>query len=483
MLKLLDTREQASKEPGEEVVLQPILRTGLESLLVALIDKQEPTYPKVREGSKVNLFVNRMAAKTVPGTLVPIMKRALQDGDVHLLDIQTAKDDSYPLDFGADMPFRIHYAASGSLLKTARDATRVESDVIADWFRRVFSKLAEHYLPAEWRHCKSAILENGLGFDAPTFAYLLSLRATFKALMENGSNATVFVSPGRSVEAYCAQHMAGRRGVLSVEVVNAWLSDQYTYARPRGDIVTALDHWTAELLEKHFSIPPKCIRKLGTPRFDGVYVRAGEMQKAACQKALGIENQLPTVCVALQPIDLETNAEILRGVFGALSEDLAANVIIKPHPREEEHRLAAYQALADKYLAAEAGQSLLLPKANIIEALVASDICITAFSNVGVEAALCQRDTLLCQFDGMDVPVRLDEMGLGLAANSPEMLSKLLKGLLGGGAEQREIRRRRALFFEQNQHYLDGNAAEQIYALKEERELAGAAMQRELVLS
>ncbi|MEL7454857.1 MAG: hypothetical protein AAGJ50_15990, partial [Pseudomonadota bacterium] len=105
-----------------------------------------------------------------------------------------------------------------------------------------------------------------------------------------------------------------------------------------------------------------------------------------------------------------------------------------------------------------------------------------AFSNVGVEAALCERDTILCQFSGMETPIRLDEMGLGFPTKSPKELAKAIADTLAGGATREEIRRNRSVFFQRNEHFIERIAADGIFSLRKDIERIGRGRLRPLVL-
>lgn len=457
-----------------------------EAALRKIHSEANPLLPVRPEHEPAVLFVNRLAAKTVPGTVGAVFKRVLGKHSAALLDIQTSKDVSPSTffdQFSRGEAANLSKISTREILADARRATaELEGDPFREWFDDQFSLYGAAILgPVFSARYEPAIRTIGIGFDKLNLAYLLILRETIAARLDGADRGAVFASPGRSVESYCAQTMAARRGLVSVEIVNAWLSGVYTYATPRGDIVTALDAWTKDLLIDFFGIDEHSIRQTGTPRYDGLYARAQSMSRDDCVRKLGLDPSRKTVCVALQPINTEVNLEIINGVFDAIGPDLPVDVIIKPHPREIEARMTAYRDTIAARGETPYMSVALVPQADIIESLVACDLCVTAFSNVGTEAALCERDTLLCEFSGMEPPFRLDEMGLGVATYSRKELSEAIRNVFGGGELKEEIRSRRQEFFSKNRQFIDTVASEEIEKLMMESDLIGAGMNRSLL--
>lgn len=482
-LAIMDQWEADRFRPPEDPYsLEPTRRIEIETQLKKLMRAQMPVISSGKKDDRLVLFVNRMAAKTVPGTVLPVMSRALEDQDVYLLDIQTSKDVDFKFDIETSGSATLHYHSTKDIRANVKSKNVGEEDTIALWFNTLFSRTATSILGEENIKYENEIKENGLGFDCNSMAYLLTLRISYEALMKERKTGVVFVSPGRSVEAYCAQEMAARRGLLSVDITNAWMSKHYTYARPRGDIVTALDHFTSDLLSDAFGIDQSNVDLLGTPRFDGVRARVETLDRKSLLDQFNLDPSLPTICVAFQPLEMTGNLDTTQAIMDALGDKRRANVIIKPHPREKAERLQRYKDTIDNHPNSAFANTVYLPHADIIDVLVASDLCLTSFSNVGVEAALCDRDTIIVQYESMKVPLKLDELGLGVAVYDREGLSAAICDVLDGGDLVKEIRRRRKEFFKKNPHYPNGNARDAIYALSADKSRIGEGRERPLVL-
>ncbi len=444
------------------------------------------------QGLKVNavgaLFVIRLGAKTAPATVKPVIERWLDKEKTTLFNIQSAKDvlpSEYVDGLNSVSEERFSYLSSVDVSSQTAEVVRhvgIGDDPFKTWFEHEWSAVGRTLLSHSYERYFDTVLKNGIGFDVKSIAYLLSLRKTFDRLINPSKCKLVYVCPGRSVEAYAAQTIAGRRGVLSVDVTNAWLSDKYTYATPRGDIVTAIDQWTKELLRDFFQVPEECIKLTGTPRYDGLYARAAKMNQSMYKEKLGFDSNKPLICVALQPIDLELNLRIVQGVAEAAAADQTIQILVKPHPRESEERFQVYNETAAGKNSVNSARVRVLPKSDIIEALVACNVCITAFSNVGVEAALCQRDTILCRFDEMETPIQLDKMGLGYAVNSPSELAAAIIDTIKDGHIGETIKERRREFFAKNPHYIEGSATDAIFGLAKETHLTSRGVSRAMLL-
>ena len=438
-------------------------------------------------GDRTALFINRLSAKTVPATVAPVMRQLLDKHDVHMLEIRSAKEHVEALSLEQTSGGRENTFCELTtmvFLEQAKDVAGENEDEIKAWFEREFSRSGRRILGEQGVKYFEALSASSLGFDLQNVVYLMSLQSAIDELFDRYETASVYVCPGRSAEAYVAQTMAARRNIISIDIVNAWMSEQYTYATPRGDIVTAIDDWTERLLMNAFQIDSECVVLTGTPRYDGFYQKANGCDRSDACRALGVPEDKKHICVALQPVSVSDNLRIINGVLSSLNKVEGYCVILKPHPRETNQRLTAYQRFVDAFEeGAVSSKVAVLPKSNILDALSASDLCITAFSNVGVEAALSETDTILCQFEGMDAPIRLDEMGLGYPVQSEDELCEAIVDVLNCGEIKKLIVERRSEFFAKNAHFVEAAATQTIVGLSEVKDLIGHGERRPLLAS
>src|SRR5690606_19541022 len=91
-----------------------------------------------------------------------------------------------------------------------------------------------------------------------------------------------------------------------------------------------------------------------------------------------------------------------------------------------------------------------LQDANVYELIVASDVVLTQFSTVGLEAAVLDRSTLVVNFSGATYPVDLHAMGVAEVATTEDELKQKLIDLLFDESTRSTARRRRDAYFARN---------------------------------
>ena len=109
----------------------------------------------------------------------------------------------------------------------------------------------------------------------------------------------------------------------------------------------------------------------------------------------------------------------------------------------------------------------------MVEAILACDVCVTLFSNVGLEAAVLDRPVLTIKI-GEDYPVDLEKMGIAIGCHSEAETQYALRELLFGGAGCDKSQVLRDAFFQKNPNLRSGLTAERI---------ANAVVQPDILLS
>jgi hypothetical protein len=476
-------RSEAAETPNSPQAMPhrplPVLSSVVQTGMLSFYENHQPKFAANRQGGDGTLFVCRTSFKTVPGTIAPLIRRFLQKGDVQLLDIVSPKDEQYGIPIEqTQVGGRLESVLTKVLRAEAAEARSTGEDPLAAWFRDVFSRVyAGTYVVAGLNYF-DRIHDLGGGFLTSDFYYMLSLQKTTTALVDQFETFRVIACPGRSIEAYCAQQIATRRNMLSMDVMNAWMSSAYTYAVPRGDIVTAIDQWSVDILRENFGVEPRSIMKVGTPRYDEIPRQARAVSIPEIRSRLALDPGIPTLCFATQPVGMEINLKILAAIIGAYSEDCPFQIIVKLHPREMQQRVDAYMNAIER--SSDAIVIRVVREMNIIETICASDLIVAMFSNVCVEASLCDRDVLVADFGDMRSPIPIVEMGLGLAAKTPEGLQVMIRNVLSHGDLLDRIRQNRKRYLGENEHLLRGDAADRIYQFAHRSDLAGISASRSL---
>jgi CDP-glycerol glycerophosphotransferase (TagB/SpsB family) len=257
------------------------------------------------------------------------------------------------------------------------------------------------------------------------------------------------------------------------------MSSGYTYTRPAGDIVAAIDQWSVDLLVNHFGLDPSSVLKTGTPRFDEIAARLRDARRASLAE-LGLSFSAPgrpLVCFATQPGATDKGLRIVSLMGQARPASSPFNAVIKLHPRETDEVLLAYaKAIEDGGFPSE---FRVVRDLDMQALLSASDVVITIFSNVGVEAALMNKKLLIANLGREALPLPLDEFEIGLNAYDDGEFVKLLCDLVDERGEYALLQKRRARYLSDNAHLLEGRSAERIWSIIRENLAAGAPPARE----
>ncbi|MHB9143938.1 MAG: UDP-N-acetylglucosamine 2-epimerase [Symbiobacteriia bacterium] len=150
----------------------------------------------------------------------------------------------------------------------------------------------------------------------------------------------------------------------------------------------------------------------GNPAFDSISkVRETPLQHIKDQ--LGLDRRYTILWASQQLPDSSRILDVLLAIARAHPE---WQLIVRPHPSEESSR---YEQVGR----AAAGNVCVASSHPIHELLAISDLVITQFSTVGLEAALMGRDLITVNLSGRPEPVSYSEMGLALSVDE---LSELL---------------------------------------------------------
>jgi CDP-glycerol glycerophosphotransferase (TagB/SpsB family) len=412
------------------------------------------------------LFVVRSSLKTVAQTVEALLERRPSDIYTIVMSGDGASDDAAFLK-GIS---RVAQGPAGGPLRAITAGALAGGAVVAP--------LDDKALAPVWRLCSGSPGLVACGLDLRPFGYsaldgflrrsvpaLFQRQKTIEKLLKSAGRAVVAVTPGRHAEALMAQSVARRYGVRSIDIQNAYMSSGYTYTRPDGDVVTAIDQWSAELMTRHFGVNPASVRKVGTPRFDGLAAKLRE-ESATGHPEIIRSFAVPgrkLVCLATQPGSVDKCLRILRLMGQARPASGAFNALIKLHPRESDRAMARYRKAIDD--GGFEGEFRVARDVDMHDVLAASDVVITIFSNVGVEAALMDKKLIVANLDREPLPLPLDEFEIGLNAYSDEDFVSMLRDLLDETGDFELLKARRARYFRDNAHLLEGRSTDRIWSI------------------
>lgn len=175
------------------------------------------------------------------------------------------------------------------------------------------------------------------------------------------------------------------------------------------------------LLVRH-GVAPARITITGQPRYDALCAVRDRLGGEDVRGALALDPAARYVLFASQP---HQTGEYVRQVLDAILQVPEAHVLLRPHPSEP----------AGKYDAWLGAGRVSLRAADDIFALVrASDVVVTEYSTVALEAAILGVPVVTATFGGRPSPVPYAELGLAIPAGGPAELTAAIRAVVAGRA-------------------------------------------------
>lgn len=291
-----------------------------------------------------------------------------------------------------------------------------------------------------------------------TLPMLYDLHIQISAACKQSGETSLMVMPGRDAESLTAQNAVQKFGIKTVDVQTAYFSRGHTYTAPNGDVVTAMDEWSKDLFAEWFKIPEDKIHVLGTSRFD----RFSKLRLSHEAVETAAKTR-PHICVATQPIQAGLTKDMLTSLNELYLSGIDFDCTVKLHPRQSETIISEIEALASDLQGA--GGLTITKFGDLAQILLASDMVVTAFSNVAIEAALMDRPVLIANFTGEDIPVPFMEFGIAEEARSQEAFRALAKRMLYDAPFRTELNNKRRDYFDRYPSQWRGDAGKDTAAL------------------
>ncbi|HUT99263.1 MAG TPA: UDP-N-acetylglucosamine 2-epimerase [bacterium] len=221
-----------------------------------------------------------------------------------------------------------------------------------------------------------------------------------------------------------AFRMAAARGIPTLAIEShdmVW--DSPLFGRVEADRLAVSGAYSENIYAKN-GVPREKMVVTGQPSFDGLvrYREKEPVKKETDERLLVVITQPPDVALTD-----DTRREMLRGAFLAAREIPRLRVLVKPHPRENlgDLRLILSELGAPR-------DALLPKKLDLYGLLASSDVILTAFSTVGVEAIMLGRPVVVFR-TGEEPPVLpyVDSEAV-LGAKDAEQIAERIKLVIEG---------------------------------------------------
>ena len=292
------------------------------------------------------------------------------------------------------------------------------------------------------------------------------------------SHAASLASPGRQWHAEIAHQVAMENGALAMTLQNAYMTGGYTYTKPTGNYISAIDQWSKDVFMESYNVPEEHIHVTSTPRFDYLADLA-KKDAAQARATLSISANSKVVFFAAQ-IGLEREAEtIIREMAKIESVDgQAVKGLVKLHPRTPITDVARYEHYANDENPNH--KVAIHHEGDIADFLLSSDVVITAYSNVGIEAAILGKPLIIAKLTGAPLPLPMDEFKIGYVAQSGNDVSNAIEQFFTSETFRKQHLNLQGAYRTANPAMVAGNSTQIIAeaidaALKSNDELGGAA--------
>lgn len=315
-----------------------------------------------------------------------------------------------------------------------------------------------------WPVMKGELRKHFVRFFPQTVVWIEALKQIFETKQPRG----LITVPDRHFHNRVAISLARRYEVPSLTIQAALISNHPVYWELYADKVATIDQYSRKIYVEHAGIESNRVVVTGLPRWDRMVEELRwvdrEIARIRVREALVLEAEDRLIVLATQPLLPTQTDQMVRAVTEAVATLPDHRLIIKIHPRESIER---YLNLLDTF--PDTGSDIqVVAETDLPTLLAASELLITGFSNVALEAALLDKPVLIVNLTDQPDPLPFVENGIALGAYSESEVEQKLKALLTDESTREALRARRARYFDQNPQLLDGRATERVVALIKE---------------
>lgn len=304
--------------------------------------------------------------------------------------------------------------------------------------------------------------------------YIVSVMAKAEATFaDNKIRSMIFNIGDRYMENYCLGIAARATGVATFQYNPLFISESPKYVAPVSYYSMVADAAAADSYRTLLGLSADQLLPVGSHMVDNRRQAIVGLDREVERERLGISSDRKYVITfASQPLHGPT-VRAITALIGAC-QGLPVQIIIKLHPSESLQKGDIYKEIA-RDLGADQWVSV-HPDGDLNKMMFVSDLIVTLFSNVGLEAAILGRNLLAIKLEAEAFPIDLEERGLAIGANSIEELNRVVPELLCGGPAAERSAELRRIFQEQNPQFVSGSVEERIAHHLLDEELHAAAL-------
>jgi len=258
-----------------------------------------------------------------------------------------------------------------------------------------------------------------------------------------------------------ALSLARQYNVPSLTIQPALISDHPRYGALYADKVAVMDEHSRRVFVERGGVAPERVIVTGLPRWDSISrviseARIGSPRTVRQSLGLGVEDRL--VVFATQALSPSYTKRMIQATMYALSSHTDAQLVIRLHPRES---LETYKSLLAE-LEWVGREPIMVTDIDLHALLAASDLLVTGFSNVALEAALLDRPVLIVNLAGEPDALPFVQDGIALGAYSEAEVKQQLAKALDDSRTIEELQSRRHQYLYHNPQLLDGQSTKRV---------------------
>jgi tetratricopeptide (TPR) repeat protein len=323
-----------------------------------------------------------------------------------------------------------------------------------DWGK--LSSLAPSFFSLSVNSIKSH-LSNYLKFN---FLFTL-LQSSFalKFFSKNSIHSLLLVGDTRTVPCRAFTKAAKKSGTKVFDYEFLLISNHPRYKKPISDFILISETYLSELYQRIFGISKDRFYIVGTHMISNRVNEAKCMDKYVERKAITMRHDRTFLIIfAAQPF-WGLSVRALEACINACKQ-LPVHMIIKLHPSDSLSAKDKYQDFVCRMDAKDWVD--LVIEGNLTSMILAADLVVTLYSNVGIEAAILDRNVLSIQLEQVPFPIDLADIGVAVKAQSVTELNKAIYELLYDGNLAKVCKKRRLEYIKKNAQLCSGSVEERI---------------------
>lgn len=248
----------------------------------------------------------------------------------------------------------------------------------------------------------------------------------FDCLFKSNHFHSLVLSPSRTIEARSATVSAKVNKVKSYELQCGTITSSRRFWKPSANYVLTSDLASKKIYHDFFNLPENKLLLVGSPRLDK---NISKYKKIKNEHDL-IDHKYKRVFLALQTLPYDINEKMINVVLGAVLHS-KYKLVVGFHPRDSHKNKEKLTNLCS-LLSNNHNLDIDIARGDSLQELAKSDVCITYFSFLGIEAYALGCEVIALNITGSEWPYKLSILGIAQEATSLAELKLALQHIDSG---------------------------------------------------